>query len=492
MVEIRTYDTIFEATPLALLLVDKQMRNIKTNNEFCRMTGVSRDVILSMKITDFKDRGVIKYLKDSGETMQDAIASKRIAHGKSTLETPAGRLEVLRSIVPLLDEKGDVEYVYVTYNDITILVKNQEFMAKGVDDFIAACNQAATGDLLVHLEIAKSDADTQDNYEQLTKLRDGIRGLIVSLKQNIKGVNNQMQNLTTSSENATRSADDASKSVNQIAKNAGKVSENAQKSSEGIEQMSKAMQDMSAAVEEITSSMESVSSQANNANASAKTGAVLAENVNKDMTEITNSTNNVYGIVKDIEKQMNDIGKIIVLIRDLASQTNLLALNAAIEAARAGEHGRGFAVVASEVKSLAQESRSSAEKIEEMITQLNLATRKATDAMESSKVLVSKGLGESQQALESFRTIQKATETVANSAGEVAAATQEQAATTEEITASAAEVARLIEETAKESGDTAAATEESAAAIDEISRMIQNVNEVAVSAMEANRKFKVE
>ena len=492
MVEIKTYDMIFEATPLALLLVDKQMRNIKTNNEFCRMTGVSRDVILSMKITDFKDRGVIKYLKDSGETFADAVSGKRIAHGKSTLETPAGRLEVLRSIVPLLDEKGEVEYVYVTYNDITKLVKSQEFMAKQVDELARGYAKMAEGDLTIRLQLQEPDADTKEVNDQILKLRDAVRGIVISLEKNLGDVNKRMQNLTTTSENATRSVDDASKSVNQIAKNAGKVSENAQKSSEGIEQMSKAMQDMSAAVEEITSSMESVSSQANNANASAKTGAVLAENVNKDMTEITNSTNNVYGIVKDIEKQMNDIGKIIVLIRDLASQTNLLALNAAIEAARAGEHGRGFAVVASEVKSLAQESRSSAEKIEEMITQLNLATRKATDAMESSKVLVSKGLTESQQALESFRTIQKAAETVANSAGEVAAATQEQAATTEEITASASEVARLIEETAKESGDTAAATEESAAAIDEISRMIQTVNEVALGAMEANRKFKVE
>ncbi len=160
-----------------------------------------------------------------------------------------------------------------------------------------------------------------------------------------------------------------SKSVNQIAKNTGIVWENAQKASEGIEQMSKAMQDMSAAVEEITSSMESVSTQANDANDSAKNGALLADNVNKDMMEIAESIQQRATEWSRISrKQMTDIGKIIVLIRDLANQTNLLALNAAIEAARAGEHGRGFAVVASEVKSLAQESRSSAEKIEEMIT----------------------------------------------------------------------------------------------------------------------------
>ena len=424
MVDIRNYEMIFQQTPLALLLIDRNYRNIETNPEFCRMVGVSRDIILSMKLTDFKDRGVIKYLRDSGESFESAVSTRRVAHGRSTLETPAGRIEVLRTIVPLLDAKGDLEYVYIAYNDITKITKTQEYMSREVDELAKIYSIMAKGDLTPRYKLTDPDTDTKESYDILVKLRDAVRGIIVSLETNIADVNKRMQNLTTTSDSATRSVDDASKSVNQIAKNAGQVSENAQKASEGIEQMAKAMQDMSAAVEEITSSMESVSSQANNANSSAKTGAVLAENVNKDMTEITNSTNNVYGIVKDIEKEMNDIGKIIVLIRDLASQTNLLALNAAIEAARAGEHGRGFAVVASEVKSLAQESRSSAEKIEDMITQLNLATKKATDAMELSKTLVSKGFSESSQALDAFKTIQKAAETVANSASEVAAASQ--------------------------------------------------------------------
>jgi len=492
MVDVNEFNEMFERNPLAQVLIDADLKIQLVNEAFTKLVGFSKDRLLAIRISDLRSQNMIKYLKDSGQTIQDAITTKRVSHGESTIDTPSGMHVIVRANIPLMDEKGNVKYVYVTYNEITKIVKSQQFMEKQVDALSQGYAKMAAGDLTIRLQLQEPDEDTKDVNTQIIKLRDAVRGIVISLEKNIGDVNKQMLNLTSTADNASKSVEDASKSVNQIAKNAGVVSENAQKSSEGIDQMSKAMQDMSAAVEEITSSMESVSSQANTAKDSARTGAVLAENVNKDMMDITTQSGVTYEVIKEIEKQMTDIGKIIVLIRDLASQTNLLALNAAIEAARAGEHGRGFAVVASEVKSLAQESRSSAEKIEEMITQLNIATKKAADGMEGAQVLVKKGVEESKQALEAFKTIQKAAEAVANSASEVAAATEEQAATTEEITASVHEVASLIERTAKESGDTAAATEESAAAIDEITRMIQTVNDVAVEAMEANKKFKVE
>jgi methyl-accepting chemotaxis protein len=57
------------------------------------------------------------------------------------------------------------------------------------------------------------------------------------------------------------------------------------------------------------------------------------------------------------------------VIQAIAEQTNLLALNATIESARAGDAGRGFAVVASEVKTLAQQSGVSAERITRTLSQ---------------------------------------------------------------------------------------------------------------------------
>ena len=63
-------------------------------------------------------------------------------------------------------------------------------------------------------------------------------------------------------------------------------------------------------------------------------------------------------------KNVDKINELTGNILDIASQTNLLALNASIEAARAGEAGKGFAVVADEIRNLADNSRDTANDIQ--------------------------------------------------------------------------------------------------------------------------------
>lgn len=87
-------------------------------------------------------------------------------------------------------------------------------------------------------------------------------------------------------------------------------------------------------------------------------------------------------IQKDLEtalenaKVIDQIYELSGVIMNVVSQTNMLSLNASIEAARAGEAGKGFAVVAGEIGTLAEQSRQTVIKIQEV-------TQEVTEAVDN-------------------------------------------------------------------------------------------------------------
>ena len=219
---------------------------------------------------------------------------------------------------------------------------------------------------------------------------------------------------------------------------------NAERGNDGISQVLRAMEDLNQTVTDVAQKAEKVSQLTENANTLSMKGTELAEQAERGMVSITTSSNEVDKIIVDIKAEMDKIGKIVGLISDLANQTNLLALNAAIEAARAGEAGRGFAVVATEVKSLAQESRASAENIADMIGTLQKKSMAAGEAVASSNREVKTGSEALSQTLRSFKDIVRSIEDISKNVVEVASVSEEQAATVEEVTASVNEVQQMV------------------------------------------------
>ncbi|MDD1725210.1 MAG: methyl-accepting chemotaxis protein [Methanospirillum sp.] len=321
--------------------------------------------------------------------------------------------------------------------------------------------------------------------------REALNNIGIQVSDAISLINKNISNLASSAEETNASIEEVLAGAQQIASNVGIVSQNAGHSENGISQVLKAMEDLNVTVGAVSRKAESVSIASDEANKLAKGGIDLAKQSEKAMNEITVSAGEVGSIVTGINSQMDEIGKIVRLISDIANQTNLLALNAAIEAARAGEAGRGFAVVAAEVKSLAQDSRKSAENIEDMIATLQTKAKLATEAMGKATNAVQEGSSALEQTLSAFNEIAQTIEEINQNTVEVASASEEQAASVEEVTASIQEVSNLVQNTSHEAGDAAAATEEASASIDEVGRIMNGVVSIVENISGEMTKFKV-
>jgi len=178
------------------------------------------------------------------------------------------------------------------------------------------------------------------------------------------------------------------------------------------------------------------------------------------MVELQEKVTAIAQQIQNLSIQAGEIGKISRLVSGMANQTNMLALNAAVEAVRAGEHGKGFSVVATEIRKLADESRQSAEKINQMVQAIQLEMGLAVRATEAGTQTLGFSLEASQRTAAAFSEVGDAIASVAFSSQEIAQLQKQQALAIQQVVDAVSSIDQGVRETVLGMSQTRSGTEQ--------------------------------
>ena len=174
---------------------------------------------------------------------------------------------------------------------------------------------------------------------------------------------------------------------------------------------------------------------ANTALSLAESGAETVEQTRVGMESLKDRVREIAEQIINLSEQTEQIAGVSELVGDLANQTNMLALNAAVEAARAGEYGKGFGVVAGEIRKLADQSRKSADKINNLVTDVQAAMNSAVMVTDEGKKTAESSIELALDTAESFIGVKNAVNNVFANTSEISQSAKIQAVEIQEILA---------------------------------------------------------
>lgn len=242
---------------------------------------------------------------------------------------------------------------------ITYIILN---MCKRLSTLNLTVENFAKGDFSIEIpeKLLNSKDEIANIFNSINYSKTSLKNAILSIKENSNTINNEIEGLL-----------DTYKNINTgnkvIATRVGELAEGNVVQSNYLMETCNVLMNFNDKWGKITSEINNVYSLSQDINDRAISSS-------KDMNKINVSVESFYKLfekfidsINKLNSQIMSIKEVTSAINEISEQTSLLALNAAIEASRAGEAGRGFAVVADEITQLANETKVSSGKIDNMI-----------------------------------------------------------------------------------------------------------------------------
>ncbi|MFM9533370.1 HAMP domain-containing methyl-accepting chemotaxis protein [Lysinibacillus sp. IITD104] len=345
-------------------------------------------------------------------------------------------------------------------------------------------------------EISKGEADltkripinAKDEIGQLVTSFNGMMDNFQQIMYELKQGANQIKEATyTIQENAHETLESAAiiqGESSQVAQASFAQQNNTADSAHSMEELARSIQYISESIAEISSISRNTEENADN-------GLQIMQSLQKQLVTIHEKTNFAVIGTQELEKLSTMIGEFTNVITGISDQTNLLALNASIEAARAGEAGKGFAVVAEEVRKLAEDSKSAADRITQVVINVQKETANIVATIQATADVLHAGRAIVQQAQQSFEGIHNDVQVLATQVDLVSSSTEEIAASTEEVTATMEDVSLLAKQTSQSVDAVAQKAKHQAENMESMTAFIDQLNTTAENLQLSAGKYKV-
>lgn len=442
-----------DGVPAPLLMIDPDFNITYFNKAAASTAGKDRDSVIGQKCYDiFKT----EHCKTANCATHKAMLTKSMQSAE-TIARPQGKdFPIAYAANPNFDREGNVTGGVEIITDLTKAKEHENYLNYNTEKLLVQMEKLAKGDLTVELTV-----ENKDNL--IGKLFTGFNRVVDNL--------NSMIDMVTKSVHATAIAS------TEITSSAEEMAAGSQEQSSQTAEVASAIEEMTHTIYETTKNTSMAAETAKKAGVKATEGGKVVDETIKGMVRIADVVNKSAKTVETLGNSSNQIGEIIQVIEDIADQTNLLALNAAIEAARAGEQGRGFAVVADEVRKLAERTTKATKEIAAMIKQIQKDTSEAVSSMKEGKKEVESGKILAEKAGVSLKEIIESADKVQDIITQVAAASEEQTSAAEEISKSIDGIDSV--------------TRESTSGIHQIAKAAEDLNRLTINLQELTSKFKV-
>lgn len=218
-----------------------------------------------------------------------------------------------------------------------------------------------------------------------------------------------------------------------------------------VAQTSATVEELAQTSKQIADNSQAVATVAERTLASAEEGMQSVVDTTAGIEEIRDTTRIASDRILQLGERSQEIGRVLVIIDDIAEQTKILALNAAIEAARAGEAGKGFAVVAEEIRKLADSVTESTSEIGRVVREIQSSASALVMSTEKAQKKVDEGKMLAGRTADSLDRIVVQVEETTDSAKQISIATQQQRTASDQVVVSMREMAQVATQAAETS-----------------------------------------